>query len=100
MKIIQVSPYFPPHLGGVEYHVKELADGLAKRGHQVTVASSCGRWNNGFVRIPSIDLFMFLFPSSGPTLRRTYIIAMCPAPCLPSCSGIRLLMWSPTITMW
>ena len=29
MKIIQVSPYFPPHLGGVEYHVKDLADGLA-----------------------------------------------------------------------
>lgn len=30
MKIIQISPYFPPHVGGVEYHVKELADGLSR----------------------------------------------------------------------
>ena len=45
MKIAQISPYFPPHVGGVEYHVKELAEGLAERGHEVTVVSSAGRWS-------------------------------------------------------
>ncbi len=62
MKILQVSPYFPPHLGGVEYHVKELADGLTRRGHQVSVASSCGRCKTEFIRIPSIDLFYAPLP--------------------------------------
>ncbi|WP_273466723.1 glycosyltransferase family 4 protein [Methanothrix sp.] len=80
MKIIQVSPYFPPHLGGVEYHVKELADGLAKRGHQVTVASSCGRWNNGFVRIPSIDLFYVPIPIKRPNLEADIYHSHVPSP--------------------
>lgn len=80
MKIIQVSPYFPPHLGGVEYHVKELADGLAKRGHQVTVASSCGRWNNGFVRIPSIDLFYVPIPIKRPNLDADIYHSHVPSP--------------------
>ena len=61
MKILQVTPYFPPHVGGVEYHVKGLADGLIKRGYNVGVASSCGRYSE-FVRIPSIDLFYVPFP--------------------------------------
>jgi len=62
MKILQISPYFPPHLGGVEYHVKELVDGLTKRGHQVSVASSCGRCKTEFIRVPSIDLFYAPLP--------------------------------------
>lgn len=61
MKILQVSPYFPPHVGGVEYHVKGLADGLIKRGYNVGVASSCGKYGD-FVHIPSIDLFYAPFP--------------------------------------
>jgi len=62
MKILQISPYFPPHLGGVEYHVKGLADGLTKRGYQVSVASSCGRCKTEFIRVPSIDLFYAPLP--------------------------------------
>ncbi len=37
MKIAQLSPYFYPHLGGVESHVLELAKHLKKRGHEITV---------------------------------------------------------------
>jgi glycosyltransferase involved in cell wall biosynthesis len=66
LKIIQIAPYFPPHVGGVEYHVKELADGLAERGHRVTVASSCGRWTGEMIRIPSIDIFYSPMPLKVP----------------------------------
>ncbi len=40
MKIIQLSPYFYPHLGGVESHVLELSKHLIERGHDVTVMTT------------------------------------------------------------
>ena len=40
MKIVQVTPYFAPHFGGVESHVFELSRELLKRGHEVTVVTS------------------------------------------------------------
>jgi len=80
MKIIQISPYFPPHVGGVEYHVKELADGLARRGHQVSVASSCGRWTGELVRIPSIDLFYSPMPIKLPKFEADVYHSHIPSP--------------------
>lgn len=40
MKIIQVSPYYFPHLGGMETCVREISERLAKRGHRVDVYTS------------------------------------------------------------
>ena len=40
MKIAQVTPYFYPHIGGVETHVYNLSKGFVKRGHEVTVYTS------------------------------------------------------------
>src|SRR5512136_2674422 len=80
MKIIQISPYFPPHVGGVEYHVKELADGLARRGHQVTVASSCGRWSGELISMPSIDLFYSPIPIKFPRLEADIYHSHIPSP--------------------
>ncbi|MDD1748360.1 MAG: glycosyltransferase family 4 protein [Methanothrix sp.] len=80
MKVIQISPYFPPHVGGVEYHVKELADGLARRGHQVSVASSCGRWAGELVCIPSIDLFYSPMPIKLPKLDADVFHSHIPSP--------------------
>ncbi len=37
MKILQVTPRYPPHTGGVETHVAEITERLAARGHDVTV---------------------------------------------------------------
>lgn len=37
MKIWQVVPYYPPHLGGMEIFVQRLSEGLVNRGHDVTV---------------------------------------------------------------
>ena len=40
MNIIQITPFYPPHLGGMENVVKEISENLAKRDHQVTVFTS------------------------------------------------------------
>ena len=40
MKILQVTPRYPPHTGGVETHVKELSERLVQRGHEVTVVTA------------------------------------------------------------
>ena len=37
MKILLISPRYHPHIGGVEYVVKSIAERLAKMGHEVTV---------------------------------------------------------------
>jgi len=40
VKIAQVSPWFSPHFGGVESHVRTLSRELARRGHDVTVVTT------------------------------------------------------------
>ncbi len=40
MRIVQVSPFFHPHAGGVESHVRSIAGEFAREGHEVTVVTS------------------------------------------------------------
>lgn len=40
MKILQVTPRYPPQSGGVETHVKEISERLVDRGHDVTVVTA------------------------------------------------------------
>jgi glycosyltransferase involved in cell wall biosynthesis len=40
VRIVQVAPFFYPHAGGVESHVRSLAGEFARRGHDVTVVTS------------------------------------------------------------
>jgi glycosyltransferase involved in cell wall biosynthesis len=40
MKILQITPYFLPHTGGVEQYVFNLSNYLVKQGHQVDVITS------------------------------------------------------------
>lgn len=40
MKIVQVTPYYPPHTGGIERYVRNLSRALADRGHEVTVLTA------------------------------------------------------------
>jgi rhamnosyl/mannosyltransferase len=35
MRVTMLNKYYPPHLGGIEYHVRDLATALAARGHGV-----------------------------------------------------------------
>jgi glycosyltransferase involved in cell wall biosynthesis len=40
VRIVQVAPFFYPHAGGVESHVRSLCEEFARRGHDVTVVTS------------------------------------------------------------
>lgn len=35
MRVTMVNKYYPPHLGGIEYHMRDLATALADQGHEV-----------------------------------------------------------------
>jgi glycosyltransferase involved in cell wall biosynthesis len=39
MRILQLTDLYPPYVGGLEQHVRNLAHGLAARGHHVAVAT-------------------------------------------------------------
>ncbi|WP_042663823.1 glycosyltransferase family 4 protein [Haloferax sp. ATB1] len=49
MKILQVTPRYPPQSGGVETHVAEISERLVDRGHEVTVLTA-DAGGNGFRR--------------------------------------------------
>jgi glycosyltransferase involved in cell wall biosynthesis len=40
VRIVQLSPFFYPHAGGVESHVRGIVRELAREGHEVTVVTS------------------------------------------------------------
>ena len=51
MRIVHVAPYFHPHAGGVESHVRTLVREFARRGHEVTVVTSRYRRNLPFTEV-------------------------------------------------
>jgi phosphatidylinositol alpha-mannosyltransferase len=48
--VVQVTPYFPPHVGGVETAVEIIAAGLVERHHKVEVLTT-DRGSNGAERL-------------------------------------------------
>ena len=72
-----ISDFYPPIIGGLERHVKALAEGLSKRGHLVTVCTIKGKHLPSFeeqngVRIIRIDGFFQSIPFLFADRRRRY----------------------------
>ena len=61
LRVMLVSQFYPPVVGGVEVHVRALARGLAARGHEVVVATHTAAGNpvgdrlDGDVRVHSMQ---------------------------------------------
>lgn len=53
MKIVQVSPFYKPHIGGVESHVAVISRELASRGHDVEIITS--RYDKSLPKTEEID---------------------------------------------
>jgi len=47
MRVLLLSQFYPPVIGGEERHVRNLAQALAARGHHVSVATQAGREESG-----------------------------------------------------
>ena len=47
MKILMISDFYAPYLGGVEVHVGALGRGLVDRGHSVAVVTLAGNGEVG-----------------------------------------------------
>jgi glycosyltransferase involved in cell wall biosynthesis len=52
-KIIITTPYYPPYIGGIEIHVKNLARRLKKRGYYIKIITSVGKDNK--IKIKTIS---------------------------------------------
>lgn len=56
MRIVQVTPRFPPAIGGMENHVYAISTGLKKRGHKVMVITSDDVDENGKDTVRYLDV--------------------------------------------
>jgi len=74
MKIVHVSPMYFPASGGAEWHLKRLSEGLASRGHEVTVLTANVRsvWSRNRGGLPQEEVIdgvkVLRFQSEGGIL--------------------------------
>ena len=81
MKIVIATPYYPPHIGGVEVHVKNLARGLKKRGYEVRVVTSIGEDSEVDMKtIPSIQIPYSPIPLKFPDVKGDVYHSQIPSP--------------------
>jgi len=76
MKIAMASPYYTPHIGGVEVHTRNLVEGLRKRGYDVTSISSTG----SDIVIPCINIPYCPIPISFPDVSADVYHSHVPSP--------------------
>lgn len=72
MRIVQVSPWFHPHLGGVESHVYSISAELARRGHEVEILTS--RHKKDLPAKETIEGFTVTRLKPAATMMRTPIV--------------------------
>src|SRR6185295_13015586 len=85
MKILHVSPMYFPILGGAELHMKEISEGLARRGHEVTVLTTNARnawdlWDAKSANFPDVESIngvkiIRVQPTNGEALKK--LIPLC-----------------------
>jgi glycosyltransferase involved in cell wall biosynthesis len=69
MRIVEVTPRFPPAIGGLENHVYNISLELVKRGHKVVVITSTDVEVNGVVDEEVVDgIEVYRFPLFIPKL--------------------------------
>ena len=81
MKLLVTSSYFPPHLGGIEIHARNVARGMRARGHEVDVVSSTGRDERVRVTtVPCLRLPYSPIPLKFPAVTADVYHSHVPAP--------------------
>lgn len=67
VRVMMVTQFYPPFIGGEERHVQNLATGLAQRGHRVSVVTLSGRGEPAYERAGDLHIYRI----SGTTQRLT-----------------------------
>ena len=71
MKVLLVSDFYPPAIGGLERHVARLARALSARGHDVAVATVGTRSNH---MTSTEDGIVVCQGSAGSARRRSVVL--------------------------
>ena len=40
MRVLQITAYYPPSIGGIQYYVESLSEALVNQGHQIDVITT------------------------------------------------------------
>jgi glycosyltransferase involved in cell wall biosynthesis len=78
MKIVFTTPYYPPHIGGIEAHVKYLTSFLSKK-HKITVISSTGEGKE-VLKVRCLNLPYSPIPLSFPKVEGDVYHSHIPSP--------------------
>jgi len=78
MRVVFTTPYYPPHVGGIEVHVKYLTSFLSKK-HDVRVISSTGEGEE-VIRLRCLNLPYSPVPFSFPKLEADVYHSHIPSP--------------------
>jgi len=71
LRILQVSPFYPPHVGGIEFHVEALSRKLAQAGHEVVVYTSNVPRSKRYEVINGVEIYRFnclVSPLNNPVM--------------------------------
>lgn len=73
MKIVFVCEYYPPHIGGVEIVFNQLAQGLAKEGHDCHVVTCKLPGTSDYEEIEQVKIHRVKVPSKGDRYWFTFL---------------------------
>ena len=55
MKVLLTTPYYPPHIGGIEIHTANIARGMEGTGYEVEVVTATGSDERVNVKVRMIN---------------------------------------------
>jgi glycosyltransferase involved in cell wall biosynthesis len=73
MKIFQVVPYYPPHIGGMEFYVQRLSEQLTALGHEVKVFTSSNEAYQSTYKLNNVPIYAF------KTMTKIYNVPIVPS---------------------
>ncbi len=76
MKVLLVTPYYPPEIGGAAHLMVELAASLKSRGHRVTVLTGYPRYNIKVMPAEYRGSFWMTEVREGIEVKRTRILTL------------------------
>ena len=83
MKVLLTTPYYPPHIGGIEIHTANIARGMREKGYEVEVVTATGsdeRVNVKVTTIPCLPIPYSPIPLKFPDVEGDVYHSHIPAP--------------------